>query len=157
MSDEDSERQRELSEINRRFEQMVPHNRALNLEVLALEHARATFRLPYDVKLIGNPETGVLHGGAITAAMDAACGTAVFQALPRPMVIATLDLRIDYLKPATPPRDVTIRAHCYKVTRNVAFVRGVAFHDDEADPIASGTGSFVLGTRTRQRDPEERA
>jgi uncharacterized protein (TIGR00369 family) len=153
MIDEDSERQRELSEINRRFEQMVPHNRALNLEVLAVEHARATFRLPYDVKLIGNPETGVMHGGAITAAMDAACGAAVFQALPRPMGIATLDLRIDYLKPATPPRDVTIRAHCYKVTRNIAFVRGVAFHDDESDPIASGTGSFMLGTSYR-RAPE---
>ena len=153
MADDDSERLRELSAMNLRFERMVPHNRALNLEVLALEHARATFRLPYDVKLIGNPETGVLHGGAITAAMDAACGTAVFQALPRPMVIATLDLRIDYLKPATPPRDVTIRAHCYKVTRSVAFVRGLAFHDDEADPIASGTGSFMLGTSYR-RAPE---
>lgn len=153
MTDDDSKNRRELVEINRRFEQTVPHNRALNLEVLAVEHARATFRLPYDVKLIGNPETGVLHGGAITAAMDAACGTAVFQALPRPMVIATLDLRIDYLKPATPPRDVTIRTHCYKVTRNVAFVRGVAFHDDESDPIASCTGSFMLGTSIR-RAPE---
>jgi uncharacterized protein (TIGR00369 family) len=154
MVDDDSERLRVLTDLNRRFEHLVPHNRALNLEVLAVEHARATFRLPYDVKLIGNPETGVLHGGAITAAMDAACGTAVFQALPRPMVIATLDLRIDYLKPATPPRDVTIRAHCYKVTRNVAFVRGVAFHDDESDPIASGAGSFMLGTRNGRREPE---
>ena len=153
MVDEASESLRQLEALNRHFERIVPHNRALNLEILALEHARATFRLPYDVKLIGNPETGVLHGGAITAAMDATCGTAVFQALPRPMVIATLDLRIDYLKPATPPRDITIRAHCYKVTRNVAFVRGLAFHDDEADPIASGTGSFMLGTRSR-RAPE---
>jgi len=155
MVDDDSERLRVLSEMNLTFTRQVPHNNALNLEILALAHARASFRLPYDVKLIGNPETGVLHGGAITAAMDAACGTAVFQALPRPMVIATLDLRIDYLKPATPPRDVTLRAHCYKVTRSVAFVRGVAFHgDDEADPIATGTGSFMLGTSSRPREPK---
>ena len=136
----------ELSELNRRFAQIVPHNRALGLRVTALEDARATFLLPYDPRLVGNPETGVLHGGVITAAMDAACGTAVFQALPRPMIIATLDLRIDYLKPATAGRDVTIHCHCYKVTRSVAFVRGLAYHDDESAPIASCAGSFMLGT-----------
>lgn len=146
-----------MQALHLRFEQAVPHNRALGLRLVGVEHARSHYLLPYAAHLVGNPETGVLHGGAISAAMDAACGAAVFQALPKPMVIATLDLRIDYLKPATPGRDVTFRAHCYKVTRSVAFVRGVAFHDDEADPIASGTGSFMLGTRTRQRDPEEHA
>ena len=65
------------------------------------------------------------------------------------MAIATLDLRIDYVKLGTPRRDVVIHTHCYKVTRNVAFVRGVAYHDDEDDPIASATGTFMLGTRTR--------
>ncbi len=140
-----------------RFEQAVPHNRALGLRVIGVEPARSHFVLPYAEHLVGNPETGVLHGGAISAAMDAACGAAVFQALPKPMVIATLDLRIDYLKPATPGRDVNFHAHCYKVTRSVAFVRGVAFHDDESDPIASGTGSFMLGTRSRLREPGEGA
>jgi acyl-coenzyme A thioesterase PaaI-like protein len=108
--------------------------------------ARANFRLPYAEQLVGNPETGVLHGGAISAAMDAACGPPCSRRCRGRWSIATLDLRIDYLKLATPRRDVVIHAHCYKVTRSVAFVRGVAFHDDEADPIASGTGSFMLGT-----------
>ncbi len=151
MTDDESQLAR-VTELNRRFTQVVPHNQALGLELLALESARATFRLPYDLRLVGNPETGVLHGGAISAAMDAACGAAVFQALPRPMVIATLDLRIDYHKPATAGRDVLLRGHCYKVTRSVAFVRGVAFHSDESDPIASGTGSFMLGTRSTRRE-----
>ncbi len=138
-----------LTDLNRQFEQFVPHNRALGLEILALERAHARIRLPYADKLVGNPETGVLHGGAISAAMDAACGTAVFQALPRRMAIATLDLRIDYVKLGTPHRDIVIHTHCYKVTRNVAFVRGVAYHDSEDDPIATATGTFMLGTRTQ--------
>lgn len=137
--------------FGRRFMTAVPHNNALGLEVESLEEARAEFRLPYAERLVGNPETGVLHGGAISALMDAVCGAAVFQALRKPMAIATLDLRIDYLRPATPGRDVRARAHCYKVTRHVAFVRGVAFHDDEDDPIATSTGTFMLGTRVSGR------
>jgi len=88
----------------------------------------------------------VLHGGVITSMMDACCGAAVFQALSEPLPIATLDLRIDYLKPATPREAVYAQAHCYKVTRNVAFVRGVAYHDSEDDPIASAAGTFMLST-----------
>jgi acyl-coenzyme A thioesterase PaaI-like protein len=60
--------------------------------------------------------------------------------------IATLDLRIDYMKPATPGRDLLARAECYKVTRNVAFVRGVAYHDDPSDPIATTVATFMLST-----------
>lgn len=144
----DEERAR-VRAIGEQFMRLVPHNLALGMEVVALSEARAEFRLPYAEKLIGNPETGVLHGGAISALMDAASGAAVFQALSRAMAIATLDLRIDYLKPATPGRDVVARAHCYKLTRDIAFVRGVAFHDDEADPIATSAGTFMLGTRGR--------
>jgi acyl-coenzyme A thioesterase PaaI-like protein len=74
--------------------------------------------------------------------------------LPRP--IATLDLRIDYLKPATPPKDVVCKAECFKATTNVAFVRAMAFHDDESDPIAAAAGSFMIfakGKRVLQEDP----
>lgn len=143
----DDEHRARLRELGQQFMRIVPHNLALGLELVDVGDARAELRLPYDEKLIGNPETGVLHGGAISAVMDACCGAAVFQALSRPMAIATLDLRIDYLKPATPGRDVIARAHCYKVTRHVGFARGLAFHDDESDPIAFCVATFMLGTR----------
>ena len=143
----EAERVSRLVEINRRFAELVPHNRALGLVTLELEDHRASFRLPYQPHLVGNPETGVLHGGAISSLMDACCGAAVFMALPQPMPIATLDLRIDYLAPAPPGRDVIARADCYRVTRNVAFVRGIAYHDDEAHPIAAAAGAFMLSTR----------
>lgn len=151
MAEDLAARLERLADINRRFEQGVPHNRALGLVLTDIAEARAEMRLPYSERLIGNPDTRVLHGGAISALMDATCGIAVFMALPRPMAIATLDLRTDYLKPAAPDRDVVCRAHCYKVTRSVAFVRAVAFQGDEADPIAASTGSFMLGTRSTAR------
>ena len=143
-----------LAQLNRNFHAVVPHNRALGLAMVALEDGEARMRLPYSLDLVGNPETGVLHGGPITSLMDACCGAAVFMKLSSPAPIATLDLRIDYLRPATAGRDVIAHAACYRLTRNVAFVRAMAYHDpDEADPIAAAAGAFMLATspgRTRQ-------
>ena len=61
----------------RGFTEGIPHNKALGLELLELERGEAKFRLPYDAKLVGNPDTGVLHGGAITALLDASSGASV--------------------------------------------------------------------------------
>lgn len=133
-----------LSDLSRRFMEYVPHNQALGLEVVQLADGEARMTLPYADKIIGNPETGVIHGGAITSLMDASCGAAVFMKLKEPMPIATLDLRIDYLKPATPKLPVVAHATCYKLTRNIAFVRCLAFHDDIDDPIASAAGTFMV-------------
>lgn len=138
------QRAEHIARLNQGFADAVPHNRALGLTFVDFDKGVARMRLPYAAHLVGNPETGVLHGGAITATMDATCGAAVFLALGVPTPIATLDLRIDYLKPATPPKDVVCKAECYKVTSNVAFVRALAFHDEEDDPIASAAGTFII-------------
>ena len=114
--------------------------------MVELSDGSARMRLPYSADLVGNPDTGVLHGGAITSLMDACCGAAVFMKLIMPVPIATLDLRIDYLRPADPGRDVLAHATCFRLTRNVAFVRGIAYVDDEADPVAAAAGAFMLAT-----------
>lgn len=134
----------QVDRLNQGFAEIVPHNRALGLQFIDFAEGEAQIRLPYAEKLVGNPETGVLHGGAVTALMDTTCGAAVFIKLRAPTAIATLDLRIDYLRPATPPLDVICRATCFKLTHNVAFVRALAFHDDESDPIAAASGAFII-------------
>jgi len=129
------------------FESMVgfvPHNRALGMKFVAADDARVTVALPYDAKLVGNPVTRVLHGGAITALMDATCGLSVYLKLREPIAVATLDLRIDYLRPATPDQTVHARAECFKLTRNVAFVRCEAFHpESEQDLVALASATFI--------------
>ena len=74
-------------------------------------------------------------------------GAAVFAALQQWQTIATLDLRIDYLRGGDAGRDIICRANCYRITRNVAFTRAVAYHDDETDLIATSAGTFMLGTK----------
>jgi uncharacterized protein (TIGR00369 family) len=101
--------------------------------------------LPYHPAFVGDTETGVLHGGVVTALLDECCGMAVQLALDGTRAIATLDLRIDYQKPATP--GLAIRAHslCYRVTRSIAFVRATAYQDSEDDPVATATACFMIG------------
>lgn len=153
MSEDEDARRREHAEkvarINEAFTGFVPHNKALGLSVIDYGRGIAVMRLPYDARLVGNPETGVLHGGAVTALVDACSGASVFMKLDTPVPIATLDLRIDYLHPATPGRDVFARADCYKITSNVAFVRAVAYHDTPDDPLAASAGTFMVSTRGR--------
>lgn len=122
----------------------VPHAKAIKMEVLKIEPAKAWLTIPYQEKLIGNPDTGVIHGGVITSLLDNASGIATQMALPERQSIATLDLRIDYMKPATPGKDLVGYAHCYKVTKNIGFVRATAYHTDPEDPIATSVGTFML-------------
>lgn len=147
MSSDDTfphDKQRMMESINLFMTESVPHNHALGLSVVDLGQADATLRLPYSDKLVGNPETGVLHGGAVTTLIDATCGIAVYMKMARMVRIATLDLRIDYLHPATPGKDLLARAECYKLTRAVAFVRALAHHGDPDNPVASAQGTFII-------------
>jgi uncharacterized protein (TIGR00369 family) len=123
----------------------VPHAVALGLVVVDAKPGEAWLKVPYDAKLVGNLATGVIHGGVITTLLDNSAGVAVATALPDLRSIATLDLRIDYMKPATPGLDVIGYTRCYKVTRHIAFVHGAAYHEDPNDPIATTAMTFMLG------------
>src|SRR5436309_9435462 len=101
--------------------------------------------LPYRPVFVGDTETGVLHGGVVTAMLDESCGMAVQLALDGTRAIATLDLRIDYQKPATPGLDIRAHAVCYRVTRSIAFVRATAYQESEDDPVATATACFMVG------------
>lgn len=117
---------------------------SLGGEVVEIARGRVRTRLPYSPHLVGDPDTGVVHGGVITAMLDQTCGIAVASALTRIMPFATLDLRIDYMKPATPNADILFEAECVKVTHEVAFTRGVAYQISRDEPIALSTGAFML-------------
>lgn len=122
----------------------VPHAVRLGIQVVEIAKCSATLRLPWKEELVGDPVRGVVFGGVITTLLDQASGIAVQCSLADFMRIATLDLRIDYLRAAEPKHDLVARAECYRLTSNVAFVRGSAWDRDASDPFASMLATFML-------------
>lgn len=123
--------------------QWTPQARALGLEVTRFEGARVWGCAPYKPELVGDPETGVIAGGVITTFLDQLCGMAAVLAMREPAIVATIDLRIDYMRPAEPGCDILAEAHCYKIGRNVAFVRAIAYEEAPENAIAHATSAFM--------------
>ena len=129
----------------------LPHSAAMGMRLMSTGDGEAVLRLPYSEELVGDTATGVLGGGAVTALLDTCCGTAVFAAKSGIVSTATLDLRIDYMRPATPGRDVYAHAECYRVTRSIAFVRALAWTEKREKPVATAAASFIVDRKLEDR------
>ncbi|MCD9147498.1 PaaI family thioesterase [Pseudophaeobacter flagellatus] len=132
------------TDLARQFIQAIPHAKELGMVLEEIGDGTACISMPYDEKLIGDPQSGVIAGGAVSALMDTCCGAAVMCHPDAPGGTATIDLRIDYMRGATPGQSITTRATCHHITRSVAFVRAVASDDDTDRPVATAAGAFTV-------------
>jgi uncharacterized protein (TIGR00369 family) len=144
MSDQDEFRR----QMGQHMATTVPQAAALGFRFVSASEARGSIEVPWREDLVGDPDTGVIAGGVVTSLLDHTCGLAIssaaFSSIGGPFGTATLDLRIDYMRPAAPRAGVVAEAHCYKITRTIAFVRAEAWDVDRGDPIATAQGAFVL-------------
>ncbi len=142
MTTEDEKHQR--LQLAQKFIEALPHAAALEMRVDELGSGIAEISMPWAEHLVGDPRTGVIHGGVVSALMDTCCGAAVMSHPDRVKSTATLDLRIDYMRAAKPRQRIRARAECYHMTRNVAFLRAYALDDDDDNPVASAAGAFTV-------------
>lgn len=124
----------------------TPHMVDAGMRVTDVRRARGSMSLPGRAEWMGDPVRGVMHPGVLTVLADSACGLAAGAALDEDLTYATLDLRMDYLRPAVPDREVHCDAHCFRLTASVAFMRAEVWQDDSAQPIAVALSAFMLGT-----------
>ena len=121
----------------------VGHGRALGMEFGSSGENWTELRLPWSEELVGVPESGIIASGAIVSLIDTASGTAVWATIGKFIPLVTIDLRIDYLRPAFRGESVVARCECTKLTPRIAFTRGTAFVGDK--PIAYSSGTFMVG------------
>ncbi len=126
-----------------RFVSMLRHCQVLGMKVTEANPESLTIELPYDERHVGNPSTGVIHGGVLTTLMDTACGTMVINALPEFELCPTLDLRVDYVRAAEPGQSIFALAEAYRVSRNVVFTRCTVHQGDVKEPVANCVATFM--------------
>ena len=129
------------------------HTGALGFIFDGLHDGAPRIRVPWRPDLVGDPDTGVLAGVLVTTLLDHIGGLAVWTAMDAFHPIATLDLRVDYMRAARPGVDLLAQASCYRLTPTIAFVRGWAFEDDPADPVAAAQSAYVLNRSRSSTKP----
>lgn len=125
------------------FAQAIPHARECGMVVDALDASGARASMPFRTEWLGDTERGVYHTGVVTTLVDTVSGVAAMAAAGRFEAIATLDLRMDFLRPAVQGKGLRVHAACYRLTRSIAFVRASAWQDDEAAPVAVSQSTFM--------------
>lgn len=140
-----------IENISSRFINPVPHMRATGLRIDDIGRNRGTMSLPARPEWLGDPTRGLMHPGALTVLADSACGLAVGASIKTIAPYATLDLRMDYLRAAGPELDTHCAAECYRLTRNVAFVRADVWQERRDEPIATAQATFMMSTAVTRR------
>ena len=131
----------------------LPHSRAIGLRYEGIYGRRPVLSFDWQPHLVGRHDTQTIHGGTITTLVDMVSACAVTAQLPSAEILSTLDMRIDYMHPATPGRRIYGRAECYRLAGQVAFVRSSCYQEDPSDPFALGMSTFMRTPLT----PEQQA
>jgi len=123
------------------------HGGWLGLRFHAHGPAWVELALPWREDLVGEPDSGILASGPIISMMDMATAMGVWSLNGGFASMVTVDLRVDYMRPATKGATVVGHGECYHRTRSMAFVRGYAHDGDPADPVAHVAGEFMFVDR----------
>jgi uncharacterized protein (TIGR00369 family) len=124
-------------ELMRQFtEEAVPFNRWMGMKLVECELGCALTVMPFKEDLIGDFMRPAIHGGIISALLDATGGTAVFTHLSMYDRVSTVDLRVDFLRPGR-PEQLFCRARLVRMGNRVAVVSCTCFHaGEEHEPVA---------------------
>ena len=144
-----------ITGLTRIFDEMVPFNRLLGLKITSLKPSGVKSRINMRPELIGHYISSRLHGGVISAGLDATGGIAVMaaigarhmdetpaQRLHRFGKLGTIDLRIDYLRPATGDH-FELRANVLRLGSRVATAR-MEFLGADGTLLASGAAAYIV-------------
>lgn len=137
------------------FGSQHPLFNAFGIDVVAVVDARAEMTMPFSETLADGHRA--LHRGTLVTLLDTTCGLAIFSALRSLRPIATIDLRVDYLRAIPAGSGLRAVVECIGWTDSVAFVSGRAYAAGDEMPLATVTGSFAIDTLGPAFDTTDRS
>ncbi len=141
-----------VQDVAKLFSEKMPHGRDIGMVIDGLDRNKTRIRLPPNPTLAGDPAGNFFFPGILFSLADSACGLAVFQALNRFVPIATLDMRIDHLAPAPMNADLIAEAHCYRLTKQIAFARCDLLCGKNELLVAIAVGTFMVSSNAVKGD-----
>ena len=90
----------DLAAFKTLIEDALPFHALLGVKLVAIERGKCSLMIPYRPELLGDVRRKALHGGVLSMLADACGGFAVWSMCGLDDKLATIDLRVDYLKPA---------------------------------------------------------
>lgn len=120
----------------------IPWSAALDVHLLSSGDGVASMCIPWRADL--SDRTGAVATGAVVSLVDQACGAAVISRLPRPLLISTINLKVDHVRRPEPGCQVTAWSHCYSLSENMAFVCAEVWDLDPSDIVAAAQGVFSI-------------
>lgn len=135
---------RHLGFVRQFMEREIPFNRELGIRVVELGAGLAILEIPFRDGLIGDVQRPALHGGVLSALMDTAGGAAVWTCIGEEDRCSTIDLRVDYLRPAG-LETVRARAEVLRVGNRVGVTNIRLYHPGaDAEVVAEGKGVYSV-------------
>jgi uncharacterized protein (TIGR00369 family) len=137
------------------FEEKIPFNKVLGLKITSLTPERVAGRIDMQKELVGHYAFNRIHGGVISASLDAMGGLAVLaaigarhmdepplQRLHRFAKLGTIDLRVDYLRPGI-SEYFELRAEVMRLGSRVASTR-MEFYGADGKLMSAGSGAYII-------------
>ncbi len=138
------------TKLIRFMEEEIPFNKLLEVKVEECGEGFARIRIPFRDELVGDTRRPALHGGVISAVIDACGGLAVWTRFEIEDLISTVDLRTDFLRPG-PDCDICVESKVVRMGNRVSVVNTVVWSvNDPKTIIAEGRG--VYNTRRVNQD-----
>ncbi len=139
---------KDLSKHIEFMEQSIPFNRHIGFTVEEAREGFVRVRVPFREEFIGDPRRPALHGGILSAIIDASGGLAVWTQFEVTDRISTVDMRVDYLRPG-PDKDIVAESRVMRMGNRVSVVNTVVYTDGAPDePLAEGRAVY----NTRRAD-----
>jgi uncharacterized protein (TIGR00369 family) len=137
------------------FEEKISFNKVLGLKITSLTPERVAGRIDMQKELVGHYAFNRIHGGVISASLDAMGGLAVLtaigarhmdepplQRLHRFAKLGTIDLRVDYLRPGI-SEYFELRAEVMRLGSRVASTR-MEFYGADGKLMSAGSGAYII-------------
>jgi uncharacterized protein (TIGR00369 family) len=131
-----------LEQLKEFMTNQIPFNRLLGIVIEDLQEGFCRLKIPFRPELVGDPFRPALHGGVLSALADTTGGAAVFSVVGLNDRVSTIDMLVDYLRPAE-LKDVVCESSVTRIGNRLASTDMKLFHPDAPDQlIATGRGVY---------------